>query len=376
MSDDRPVPAYDRRQELLRQAGVALEGRIVTLWRVTDRADIVPEATSVPNPPHHATNLDIDATLRRWSIPIIEGSRWVGCRLDGEGGEGEGRWCVAPVRFEPAAPPPGNVERRSPERIILELTGVGLGSVTRKGGAGTSAPAQALADLGAHPGLIAHEVANPLTAALALLDGCLEDVRQAPSMPTELRGQLLGGLADVAEALERAVGFLRAVQDRARGALARRERFDAVQVVRSSFRLEQPLLKKRGIGLALEAAAGPVFLNGDPNALFQVVTNLVRNAAEASPEGSAVTVRVDHAPKTLRFEVSDRGRGIASELLERVFDAGFTTKEFGKGSGMGLTVVRDVVQQMFGGSVRLDSTTGVGTTVTVSIPIPRQRTPA
>ena len=371
MTDVRPAPAFDRRQELLRQAGVALHGRVVTLWHVTDRAEIVPEATSVASPPHHATNLDVDATLRRWGIPIIEGSRWVGCRLDREG-----RWCVAPVRFEPAAPPPGGVERRSPERIILELAGVGLGAVTRQAGDGGRAQVDALVDLGAHPGLIAHEVANPLTAALALLDGCLEDVRQAAGLPTELRAQLLGGLADVAEALERAVGFLRAVQDRARGALARRERFDAAHVVRSSFRLEQPLLKKRGVTLALEAALDPVFLNGDPNALFQVVTNLVRNAAEASTEGSTVTVRMSQAPKTLRLEVLDQGRGIPSELLQRVFDAGYTTKEFGKGSGMGLTVVRDVVQTMFGGSVRLDSTVGTGTTVSVSIPIPPQRFPA
>src|SRR5256714_14792997 len=66
--------------------------------------------------------LDLDSTLHRWGAPIIQGSRWVGCRLDDTG-----PWCVAPVRRQPAAPPPDGVERRSRERITLELAGIIMG---------------------------------------------------------------------------------------------------------------------------------------------------------------------------------------------------------------------------------------------------------
>src|SRR5437867_12105985 len=70
------------------------------------------------------TRLDLDSTLHRWGAPIIQGSRWVGCRLDDAG-----PWCIAPVRKQPAAPPPDGVERRSRQRITLELAGLCLGLV-------------------------------------------------------------------------------------------------------------------------------------------------------------------------------------------------------------------------------------------------------
>src|SRR5205823_3937149 len=95
------------RREILRQASVALGGRPVTVWEVSVRAELEPQASSEPAPTHHATKLDVDATLRRWNITIVQGSRWVGCR-----GAGDGDWVVAPVRTRPPAPPPEGRERR------------------------------------------------------------------------------------------------------------------------------------------------------------------------------------------------------------------------------------------------------------------------
>ena len=69
----------------------------------------------------------------------------------------------------------------------------------------------------------------------------------------------------------------------------------------------------------------------------------------------------------------DEGVGIGPQELERVFEPGFTTKEFGEGSGMGLVVVQSVLRTMFGGNIAVDSTVGKGTTMTVTIPIPPQR---
>src|SRR5258708_20186860 len=114
-----PLP---HQAELLRQAASALQGRRVTLWEVTSPVDAPPLATSAPNAPGEDIHSDRQATVGRWGIPIIPGSRWVGCKL-----EYDGRWCVAPVRVRPAEPPPGGVERRSPERLILELTGLCIG---------------------------------------------------------------------------------------------------------------------------------------------------------------------------------------------------------------------------------------------------------
>lgn len=112
------------RGEVLRQASVALQGRPVTLWRVSERGDALLEAASAARLPPEVTSLDLDTTLGRWATPVVQGSRWVGCRLEPPMG-----WCLAPVRAEPAAPPSGGVERRSRERLTLELAGLCLGMI-------------------------------------------------------------------------------------------------------------------------------------------------------------------------------------------------------------------------------------------------------
>jgi len=367
-----PDPSPERRREVLRQASVALQGRVVTLWEVSSRAEVIPVLTSAPTPQYRDTRLDLDSTLHRWSAPIIQGSRWVGCRLD-EGGP----WCVAPVRKQPPAPPPASVERRSRERIILELAGLCLGLVDQP--ATTSRPRSpepdALAELVRQPSVIAHEVANPLTAALASLDLSLDLVRTAQSLEPAFRAELLEELTGVGEGMEQAIQFLRSMQDRARGGLARSERFDAAQVVRSCVALERPLARKRGIALHGVIAVSDVFLHGDPNALYQVLTNLIRNAVAASRErNTPVLVTLKKVGETLRLAVQDEGVGIAAEHLERIFEPGFTTQEFGSGSGTGLTVVRQITQEMFGGAVRVDSAVRRGATFELSLPIPTQRT--
>src|SRR5205814_3238378 len=117
-----------------------------------------------------------------------------------------------------------------------------------------------------------------------------------------------------------------------------------------------------------------VYLQGDPNALYDMLVNLIRNAADASAERPApVRIRVERAGQAFQLTVQDQGRGILAQDLDRIFEPGFTTKEFGQGSGMGLVVVQSVVHNMFGGSIAVDSRPGGGTTVTVTLPVPPQR---
>lgn len=371
-TENSAVAAQERRREVLRQASVALQGRVVTVWEVSARAQVRPVLASVPNPPPESTALDLETTLHEWGAPIIEGNRWVGCQLaDG------GRWCIAPVRQQPAAPPPGGVERRSPERMALELAGLCLGLVDQP-----PAPSRprlpetdALAELSRQPSVIAHEVANPLTAALAYLDLSLERVRTAQMLEPVFRAGLLADLGSVGDGIDQAIAFLRSIQDRARGALARSERFDAAQVVRSCVVLERPLARRRGIGIEGAISVSAVFLHGDPNALYQICTNLIRNAVTASQAvKTPVVIALGQAGEALWLTVQDRGMGIVAEHLERIFEPGFTTKEFGSGSGTGLTVVRQLVQEMFTGRIDVASSLHQGTTFTITLPIPPQRT--
>jgi len=370
-----PLETYlEGRREVLRQASMALGGRPVTVWEVSTRAEPEPRASSEPAPSHHATKLDVDATLRRWNIPIVQGSRWVGCRATA-GDE----WVIAPVRLRPPAPPPDGRERRSPERLTLELAGLCLGLLDRRepaaGGETNARRADPLQDITTLPGVIAHELSNPLTAARAGLQLAMEAVGRWTEVAAARRLELLDELGQVVEDIDRSVNFLRAIKDRARGALARSERFDAVRVVRSCCTLESRVLKEKRIPLEFESTLESVYLKGDPNALYDLLVNLIRNAADATV-GRPAPIRVglmQDAAK-LRLTVRDEGSGIRAPDLERIFEPGFTTKEFGEGSGMGLVVVQSVVRNMFGGSIVVDSKPGAGTTMTVNLPIPVQRT--
>ena len=366
-------PFRDNAGEILRQASVALDGRPVTLWEVGDGPTLLPRASSDPQPRHHFTSVDLDSTLRRWGVPIQLGSRWLGCRLSLDG-----PWVIAPVRVRPPAPPPGGVERRSPTRLTLELAGLALGLSDRRetpalGRAGFFS-ADPIQDLLTLPSVIAHEAKNPLSAARAGLQLTMDAVGHMEDISGPRRLELLQELGEVQDALTRALDFLQAVQDRGRGATRERQRFDAVRVARSVVALEGRVLHQRGITLELASSIENLHLNGDPNLFYELLMNLVRNAGEASAgRPGPITVRIGKDGETLRLAVEDHGIGIAPHLIDRVFEPGFTTKAHGEGVGAGLAVVRRVAHNVFGGSVSVKSTVGVGTTFTIALPVPLQR---
>lgn len=357
-------------QEVLRQAGVALQGREVTLWEVMPTAAVAPMASSISILPDHATRADLDATLRHWGAPVVEGSRWIGCRLE----DGKG-WCVAPVRTRPPAPPPGGVERRSRERLILELAGLCLGAIdVTVGPKPRLSPSEAAWEYARQPSVIAHEVGNQLTVAGGNLEFGLAAVRAAESLDPGLRAQLVEDLTNAAKGIEQATDYLRAIQERSGLGPGRVTRFEVTAVIRSCVTLERPLARKRGVALEWDALVETAYLTGDPHALYQVVTNLIRNAVDASEaRRSAVQITLQPVDETLHLSVRDRGVGIAPEHQERIFEAGFTTKPQGSGSGMGLAVVREISGHMFGGRVQVKSEVGTGSTFTVVLPIPPQR---
>ena len=331
--------------EVLRQAS-AVVGSPVVLWEV-----------GAGDPP-----FDIEI-LRRWNVPLRAGSRWVAAPT-----AAPGSWVVAPVRSQPPAPPPGGRERRSRERLALELAGLVLGLIDRRG------DANPLQELNSLPAMIAHEASNPLSAARAGLQVAMESVGHWTELSADRRLVLLDDLGQVVEDIDRATGFLRAVQDRARGVLARSERFDAVRVVRSCLTLERRLLRDRGLDVALSTTIESSYLRGDPNALFDLLVNLVRNAADACiHKGTPIEVHLTQDERQLELVVRDHGSGIEAEHLPRIFEPGYTTKEFGSGSGMGLAKVRSVAEGMFHGSVHVESEPERGATFIVILPLPPQR---
>jgi len=109
-------------------------------------------------------------------------------------------------------------------------------------------------------------------------------------------------------------------------------------------------------------------IRGVPEELQQAITNLTQNAIDAVGKGGHVWVRSRVESRSVRIEIADDGPGIPREQLARIFTPFFTTKEVGKGMGLGLTITRQVIKQ-HGGELDVDSTPGQGTTFTIRLPL-------
>jgi PAS domain S-box-containing protein len=127
------------------------------------------------------------------------------------------------------------------------------------------------------------------------------------------------------------------------------------------------------VAFEVQAVPGTVPVFGDPGQLEQVLVNLVVNAQDAMPDGGTITlgcgVQTSGWPY---FSVTDTGVGIAPAVLDRIFEPFFTTKPRGKGTGLGLAVVKGIVDH-HQGWLQVDSQPGNGTTMTVILP-PRDAT--
>ncbi len=110
------------REEVLRRAEQALQGRLVGLWR-TEGDRLVPVAVGAKRELPPTASGEITRALRAWHVPMDAKRYYLAARLD------MGRWCIAPVRGDVPAPPPHGVERRKKERMTLELAGLCLGLI-------------------------------------------------------------------------------------------------------------------------------------------------------------------------------------------------------------------------------------------------------
>jgi signal transduction histidine kinase len=110
----------------------------------------------------------------------------------------------------------------------------------------------------------------------------------------------------------------------------------------------------------------------DPDQIVQVLVNLISNAQHAMPDGGRLTITLDGTDETVLLTVSDTGTGIPEEHLEKLFSPFFTTKQVGKGTGLGLAVTHGIVK-MHRGQIAVESNADPArgptfTTFTISLP--------
>ncbi len=117
-------------------------------------------------------------------------------------------------------------------------------------------------------------------------------------------------------------------------------------------------------GLRLALAEPDVFVRADPAALGRVLVNLAANARDAMQDGGTLTLRAGRDGDFATIAVEDTGPGMPPDVLARVFEPGFTTRSGSGGQGLGLAIVREIVEAA-GGTVTAESVVGRGTSVVV-----------
>ncbi|CAN5723495.1 ATP-binding protein [soil metagenome] len=216
---------------------------------------------------------------------------------------------------------------------------------------------------------VSHEMRTPLTAMLGWVQ-----LLRAGNLPSETIPQALETIERNARSQAKLIDDL---LDMSR-ILAGRLRLDVQQVnvaeaAEAALAAAEPSAAAKKIRLVrvLDTKAGPV--SGDPNRLQQVIWNLLSNSIKFTPSGGEVTVTLERVNSHIEISVQDTGEGISSEFLPHVFDRfrqqDATTMRKHQGLGLGLSIVKQLVE-LHGGSVRARSP-GIdhGSTFVVSLPV-------
>ena len=217
--------------------------------------------------------------------------------------------------------------------------------------------------------MLAHELRNPLAPIrnAAHVLGRLET--QAPQVQWVRKT-----IERQVDHLTRLVDDLLDVSRIVRGKVTLRpEPVELAAVVNQALDMARPLIDARGHRIAVSLSGHGIHLEGDPVRLAQVLLNLLDNAAKFTPEGGRITLNARAFGQVIEIKVSDNGVGIPAELLPRIFDLfqqGERTLDRSQGGlGVGLTLVKRLVE-MHGGQIDAHSAgAGLGSTFTIRLPV-------
>jgi hypothetical protein len=215
-----------------------------------------------------------------------------------------------------------------------------------------------LATIGRMAAHVAHEIRNPLTT----VGGFARSILKNLDRPERIRDSA----EVICEEVKRLEKILSNVMDFTRPAKPQLAPDRAQDLLKRVIHEQQGTLAARGVVLDADIDDGvPDFLM-DAEKLKQVIINLLRNAAEAMPEGGAVRLSLSRSEELVRIAVADTGAGMTAAVLAKVFNPFFTTKQ--DGTGLGLALSRKIVED-HGGQLVAQSEPGKGTTFTISLPL-------
>lgn len=226
---------------------------------------------------------------------------------------------------------------------------------------------QMLAQLGRQIAGIVHDLRSPLT----VIQGNLDMVLQILDEGREISSDHQRGLEDAMRATQQLAAMVSTIL----GASAVKaygkdqRKMSITEIVNSAVRLSQGETRmKAKIDVYHE---GESFVLGSPGRLTQVLVNLIVNAAQAMVKYGSITIRTStNINGVVQIAIRDTGVGMSEKVQKRMFEPFFTTKDTDKGTGLGLALVRQIIEE-HEGTVVVNSTPGVGSCFTIELPSAR-----
>ena len=215
-------------------------------------------------------------------------------------------------------------------------------------------------------GQLAGGVAHDFNNLLMVTGGYAEELKKRSTNEEDL-----DAAAEILKATERGQALTRQLLAVCQPATTTRQVSDLNSIVSNvKSMLSRMIGDDISLNLKLDPELSPVFV--DPGHIEQILVNVALNARDAMPAGGILLIETRADGDRAVIEVSDTGVGLDHETRERIFEAFFTTKPRGEGTGLGLTIVYSLVKSM-DGNIRVKSAPAEGTTITMDLPVTHDR---
>lgn len=215
-----------------------------------------------------------------------------------------------------------------------------------------------LAELGTLASGMAHEIGTPMNVILGRAEHLMQRTEDEKTKK---------GLETIIAQVERITKIMNQLLSIARRRPSERCGVNLQQTIADTLDVVQERLRRHRIDVEAEPEEGIPLVHANPDQMSQILLNLVINAIQAMPEGGTLRIGLRVAGDQVRLSIADTGSGIPTEDLAKIFEPFYTTKDPGKGTGLGLTVVKGIVQE-HGGRITVESQVGEGTTFLLTFP--------
>lgn len=238
-----------------------------------------------------------------------------------------------------------------------------------------------LASLGRLVSGLAHEINTPLGIAVTSASHCANELKRVQQL---YRDEQLNEdeFSQFLDSIDDGLGFINNNLNRAAtlvqnfklsGAIHtanEEEQFELRACIDLTLKSLQPLLKKNQVTCQLDPGNN-IQINSHPGAIAQIITNLITNSihhAYANTQDKKIDIAVDESPDEITIHYSDNGCGIADGIRHKIFEPFFTTARRTGGSGLGLSIVYNLVTQKLGGVIAIDMDQSSGARFSIALP--------